>query len=64
MLQWKARGVVEMRDMDSSQGKTLPKSHPFRDDPNYLEIKKMIENFPADRMKQLKMYIERWLRDS
>lgn len=53
-----------MRDMDSSQGKTLPKSHPFRDDPNYLEIKKMIENFPADRMKQLKMYIERWLRNS
>jgi hypothetical protein len=52
-----------MRDMDSSQGKTLPKSR-FRDDPNYLEIKKMIENFPEDRMKQLKMYIERWLRNS
>ncbi|MGB9617826.1 MAG: hypothetical protein ACPL7J_10940, partial [Desulfomonilaceae bacterium] len=33
-----------------------------RDDPQYKEIKKMIEDFPPEKMDLLKTYIQRWLR--
>lgn len=33
----------------------------IRDDPRYEEIKKMIEEFPPDKMDLLKTYIQRWL---
>jgi hypothetical protein len=35
---------------------------PLRDDPRYQEIKKMIEEFPAERLEELERYIKRWLR--
>jgi hypothetical protein len=37
---------------------------PLRDDPKYDEIKKMIEDFPRERLEELKRYIQRWLRES
>ncbi len=33
----------------------------LKDDPRYEEIKKMIEEFPPDKMDLLKTYIQRWL---
>jgi hypothetical protein len=36
----------------------------LREDPRYDEIKRIIENFPADKMEQLKDYIQRWLGNS
>lgn len=37
---------------------------PLRDDPRYDEIKKMIEEFPEERLDELKRYIQRWLSAS
>jgi len=34
----------------------------FRDDPRYEEIKRIIENWPPEKMDKLKNYIQRWLR--
>ncbi|MEI7450554.1 MAG: hypothetical protein WCJ75_13120 [Desulfomonile sp.] len=31
------------------------------DDPRYDEIKRIIENFPREKMENLKSYIQRWL---
>lgn len=33
----------------------------IREDPRYDEIKKIIENFPPEKMELLKSYIQRWL---
>ncbi len=54
-----------MHGANSSRGKTLEKPYRrFRDDPKYDEIKKMIEDFPSEKMEQLRLYIERWLRNA
>lgn len=54
-----------MRSADSSIGAGHQQPYRrFREDPAYDEIKKMIENFPSDKMEQLKLYIERWLRNA
>lgn len=34
---------------------------PFREDPHYSEIKKMIEDLPPDKMIELKNYLDNWL---
>jgi hypothetical protein len=36
----------------------------LREDPRYNEIKRMIDDFPPDKMEKLKNYIKRWLRSS
>ena len=36
----------------------------LRDDPRYAEIKRMIDQFPSERMEELKLYIQRWTRDT
>jgi len=52
-----------MGNANSSGGKTRQQPYRcFREDPRYDEIKRMIESFPSEKMEQLKMYIERWLR--
>lgn len=44
----------------SQARKALKRS--VKDDPQYKEIKRMIEDFPAEKMDLLKVYIQRWLR--
>jgi hypothetical protein len=54
-----------MRTLDASA--TKQRRHPYRplrEDPRYDEIKRIIDDLPAEKMKKLKMYIERWLRGS
>lgn len=34
----------------------------LRDDPRYDEIKRIIENWPPEKMDKLRAYIQRWLR--
>lgn len=34
----------------------------LREDPRYVEIKRMIDRFPVENMEKLKMYIQRWSR--
>jgi hypothetical protein len=54
-----------MRTLDSSAGTTRRQPYrPLREDPRYDEIKRIIDDMPAEKMKKLKMYIERWLRSS
>jgi hypothetical protein len=36
----------------------------LREDPRYDELKRIIENFPRDKMHRLKSYIQRWANDS
>ncbi len=46
---------------------TRNQSQPYRnlrEDPRYAEIKKIIEEFPKDKMGKLRSYIKSWLRDS
>jgi|GEM_PF-935731 len=47
--------------LSRSQAREVPK-RTVRDDPQYKEIKKMIEDFPPEKMDLLKTYIQRWLR--
>ncbi len=52
-----------MRTTDVSGAKTRRQAYrPLQEDPRYDEIKKMIDDFPAEKMEKLKTYIERWLR--
>lgn len=54
-----------MGNGNSSGGKTCQQPYRrFREDPRYDELKRMIESFPSEKMEQLKMYIERWLRNA
>jgi len=54
-----------MRTLDSSASKTRRQPYrPLREDPRYGEIKRIIDDMPTEKMKKLKMYIERWLRGS
>jgi len=34
----------------------------IREDPRYDELKKMIEEFPPEKMELLKSYIQKWLK--
>ena len=36
----------------------------LRDDPRYAEIKRIIDQFPAEKMEELKLYIERWTSET
>ncbi|MGB6065688.1 MAG: hypothetical protein WBG50_12845 [Desulfomonilaceae bacterium] len=52
-----------MRTTDVSGAKIRRQPYrPLQEDPRYDEIKKMIDDFPAEKMEKLKTYIERWLR--
>lgn len=55
-----------MGSLDSSNVKT-PTQRPYRslrEDPRYAEIKRIIDEFPAEKMDQLRSFINRWLRRS
>ncbi len=51
--------------MERSAATTLnPSGRPsgdLHDDPRYMEIKKIIEDFPPEKLKLLKKYIESWI---
>lgn len=49
-----------VRNKLGSRAKRTPYK-PLRKDPRYREIKRMIEDFPPDRMEKLRRYIEEWL---
>ena len=49
-----------MRSTDPYSIKTMPKRHPLRDDPRYDEFKKILEDFPPEKMEELKTFIKRW----
>ena len=55
-----------MGSLDSSDAKTRAQRpyRSLREDPRYAEIKQMIDDFPAERMDQLRSFINRWLRRS
>lgn len=58
-------GDEKMRTLDASAVKpTRQPYRPLREDPRYDEIKRIIDDLPTEKMKKLKMYIERWLRSS
>jgi hypothetical protein len=58
-------GDEKMRTLDASAAKQRQQPYrPLREDPRYDEIKRIIDDLPAEKMKKLKMYIERWLRGS
>ncbi|MBI4964711.1 MAG: hypothetical protein HY913_15635 [Desulfomonile tiedjei] len=50
-------------DVSGAQNQRRPYRR-LREDPRYDEIKRIIEDFPADKMEKLKDYIQRWLRSS
>ncbi len=51
-----------MGTLDPTASKTEPKPYlSLRDDPRYPEIKKIIEEFPPEKMEKLKRYIRQWL---
>ena len=49
-----------MRSTDPYPIKTIPRHRPLRDDPRYNELKKILENFPPEKMEELKTFIKRW----
>jgi hypothetical protein len=49
-----------MRSTDPYPIKTAPKRRPLRDDPRYDELKRILENFPPEKMEELKTSIRRW----
>ena len=52
-----------MRTLDTSGPKTTRRPYrPLREDPRYPEIKKMIEEFPAENLEELRRYLRRWTR--
>jgi len=52
-----------MQTADASGPRTRRRPYrPFREDPKYDEIKKLIEDFPPEKMDKLRSYIQRWLR--
>ncbi len=52
-----------MRTLDTSGPNTSRRPYrPLREDPRYPEIKKMIEDFPAENLEELKRYLRRWTR--
>jgi hypothetical protein len=58
-------GEGKMRALDASAAKPRQQPYrPLREDPRYDEIKRIIDDMPAEEMKKLKIYIERWLRSS
>jgi hypothetical protein len=58
-------GDGKMRTLDASAAEQRRRPYrPLREDPRYDEIKRIIDDMPAEKMKKLKMYIERWLRSS
>ncbi len=54
-----------MRSSDASGAKTTRQPYrPLREDQRYDEIKRIIDDCPAEKMEKLKTDIERWLRHS
>jgi len=54
-----------MSIMDASVSKAQRRPYrPLREDPRYDEIKRMIEDLPAEKMEELRIYIQRWLHHS
>jgi hypothetical protein len=54
-----------MQTTDVSGSKTRRQPYrPLQEDRRYDEIKKIIDDFPAEKLEKLKTYIERWLRNS
>ena len=49
-----------MRSTDPYPINAIPKHRPLRDDPRYDELKKILENFPPEKMEELKTFIKRW----
>jgi hypothetical protein len=49
-----------MRSTDPFPIETIPKHRPLMDDPRYDELKKILENFPSEKMEELKTLIRRW----
>ena len=48
-----------MRSTDPYAIKTIPKNRSLRDDTRYDELKKILENFPSEKMEELKTFIKR-----
>lgn len=57
------RSKMGTLDVSGAQNQRRPYRR-LREDPRYDEIKRIIEDFPADKMEKLKDYIQRWLRSS
>lgn len=54
-----------MRSTEASGAKTRRQPYrPLHEDRRYDEIKRIIDDCPAEKMEKLKTYIERWLRHS
>jgi hypothetical protein len=56
---------MEDQKMESLAANTFkPSGRPsgdLHDDPRYMEIKKIIEDFPPEKLKLLKRYIDSWV---
>ncbi|MDQ7784083.1 MAG: hypothetical protein RDU20_14460 [Desulfomonilaceae bacterium] len=35
----------------------------LREDPRYHELKKLVDEFPPEKMERLRMYIQQWSRN-
>lgn len=54
-----------METLDESGTQSQPQPYRnIREDPRYAEIKKIIDEFPKDKMGKLRSYINRFLRNS
>lgn len=54
---------METSDVSGAKDRRRP-YRSLREDPRYNEIKRMIDDFPPDKMDKLKNYIKRWLHSS
>jgi len=48
-------------DTSASENRHRPYRH-LREDPRYPELKRIIEDFPPEKLAELRSYIKRWLR--
>jgi hypothetical protein len=51
-----------MRSTDPYPIKNICRQRSLRDDPQYDELKKILEEFPPEKMEELKVFIKRWGR--
>jgi hypothetical protein len=49
-----------MRNTDPYPIKSICRQRSLRDDPQYDELKKILEEFPPEKMEKLKMIIKSW----
>jgi hypothetical protein len=51
---------MQLLDNTGSTAKPQP-YRPLREHPRYRELKRIIEEMPAEEMQKLKRYIDKWL---